>query len=333
MLLARQSIAKRLNVKENEIFFTSGATEANNWAILSQAYLARQLYQKNHIVTSAIEHPSVHEITKRLAEDGFEITYLLPDDEGAYQLEDFEAATKETTMGWIAMAVNNEVGSILPVFELGERAKELQVWFHVDTVQAIGHLGWDFGNLACTSFVASGHKFNAPKGIGFLVYRPFDPAMILQALLIGGGQENSKRSGTENIPYILGMAKALELAYLEQADNLANFSELESYLFSSLTAAGFAYEVNGDREHKVPYINNIWLKGKKASQNLIRLDLSKAAVSAGSACSAGSLQVSRILKTYHPNDRKRWEESLRISFGYHTMKADIDEFISILKKL
>lgn len=333
MILAKKSIADSLNIDETSLYITSGATEANNWAIRSQAKVARELTGKNHIVTTAIEHPSVAKVTEYLESEGFQITYINPSENGEFLVQDYLEATREDTMGWIAMAVNNEVGSILPVFELGDLAREKNLWFHVDTVQAIGHLNWDFSKLSCTSFVGSAHKFNGPKGVGFMVYRPFDKQMRLLPLLYGGGQENERRSGTENVPYILGMAKALEIAIEEQDEVYRKHSQLTSYLLEELKKHQIDYEINGDRENKVPYINSLWIKGQDASQLLIKFDLADVYLSAGSACSAGSLTESAILKAYHPNDIQRWQESIRLSFGMDSTINDIDFFINKLKNI
>lgn len=330
MILAKRSIAQSLKIDETTLYITSGATEANNWAIRSQAKVAREKSGKNHIVTTAIEHPSVAKVTKYLESEGYAITYIEPNQEGQIEASDFLRATRDDTMGWIAMAVNNEVGSILPVYELGEIARERNIWFHVDAVQAIGHLDWDFSKLSCTSFVGSAHKFNGPKGIGFMVYRPFDTSMKLLPLLYGGGQENEKRSGTENLPYILGMAKALELALEEIVEDLDRYSQLTSYLLEELTKHQIDYRLNGDPKNRVPYINNIWIKGQDSSQLLIKFDLLDIYLSAGSACSAGSLTESAVLKAYHPDESERWQESLRLSFGIDSSKENIDFFIDNL---
>ncbi|MGO4927243.1 cysteine desulfurase family protein [Fundicoccus sp. Sow4_D5] len=332
LTLARAELARILGVHESEIFFTSGATESNNWALRSQAEQAFKLGKGNHIVSSAIEHPSVMEVLEYLAMSGFDITYVQPTAEGEITTEAYLAATTDQTIGWVAMAVNNEVGSLLPIQALGELAKAKDIWFHVDTVQAIGHLAWDFSQISCTSFVGTGHKFYAPKGIGFLVYRPWSNDMRLQALLHGGGQEADKRSGTENLPYILGMVKGLTLLANEAADNLERHQALQAYFYAELSANGIAYEVNGHPDERVPYINNIWLKDCLASQLLIMMDLAGVYISAGSACSAGSLTESNVLKAYYPGQSDRWKQSLRISFGKDTMKADIDTFIKHIKQ-
>lgn len=333
LIKARKRLAELLHVDENDVYFTSGATESNNWAIRSQAKISRHLGEGNHIVTTAIEHPSVSNVTKYLETQGFEVTYIQPNNNGEITVQQFIDATTDQTIGWIAMAVNNEVGSILPIFELGELAYEQNIWFHVDTVQAIGHLDYDFSKLKCTSFVGTAHKFNGPKSIGFLVYRSYQKVNHLESFIKGGGQENTMRSGTENTPYILGMVKALELTLEDYDSTEENFKELQTYLYESLDNAGIDYKINGDVANRVPYINNLWFNGNIASQMLIKMDLDDVYISAGSACSAGSLTESPILKAYYPDQPQRWSQSLRISFGYQTTKDDIDQFIQTLKKI
>ncbi|MBG9982072.1 cysteine desulfurase [Aerococcaceae bacterium DSM 111020] len=329
---ARQIIAKSLNVNPADVYFTSGATESNNWAL---SHLAKQSQgQGNHIVTTAIEHPSVHEVMQQLETIGFEVTYLEPDSEGTYTVDQFLSVSTQQTIGWSVMAVNNEVGSILPIEELAMAAKQQDYWIHVDSVQAIGHGIFDFGALPVTSFVGSAHKFNGPKGMGFLVFQSTDKKNALKPLLHGGGQESNQRSGTENLPYILGMATALELTNNYRKDRVSHDTELSEYLYQSLDQAEIDYHRNGpvDSSKLVDYIHSLWFPGQLASQLLIKADLNQIALSAGSACSAGSVQPSRILKAYYPNTPERWIQSIRISFGWDTTKEDVDALIQLLIK-
>ncbi len=331
---ARQQIAEILNVDSADIYFTSGATESNNWALSHLAKRSKALGRGNHIVTTAIEHPSVHEVMEYLESIGFEVTYLKPNAEGNVTVDQFLSASTAETIGWVAMAVNNEVGSILPIEDLSMAAAEHDYWIHVDSVQAIGHQIFDFGALPITSFVGSAHKFNGPKGIGFLVFQSEDKELALKPLIHGGGQESNQRSGTENIPYIVGMTTALQLTNQRLEDRVNRDSELSKYLYHALDQADIHYFRNGssDSNNHVDYIHSLWFPGQLASQLLIKGDLNRIALSAGSACSAGSVQPSRILKAYYPDTPDRWVESIRISFGWDTTKEDIDGFIQLLKK-
>lgn len=321
----RTKLKQILNIDEGELYFTSGATEANNWAIIAQALKARELNYGNHIISTAVEHPSVLATLNYLEELGFEVTYLHPQNL-SYSAQQFVEATKEQTIGWVAMWVNNELGTLLPVEEIGKKAKELVKWFHVDAVQRFGHDSIDLSKLFATSISASGHKLYAPKGIGFLYYNAWDAKMDLHPLIHGGGQEKGMRSGTENFPYILGLVKAFELA---NTYSFANAQALEQYLFSRLYEEKIEFERNG-KDH-IPYIVNLYFPHFLSSQLLIQMDLANIAISAGSACSAGSLEVSHVLKAYYPGASARHHQSVRLSFGQETTKEDLDNFIKQLK--
>ena len=330
LIQARQSMAKHLNIKPSQLFYTSGATEANNWAIMHQAYRSKELGLGHHIVSTSIEHPSVKKVLEHLESDGFEVTYLNPNADFELTTAMFLEASQSQTIGWVAMAVNNEVGSILPINEIGQVAQAKGLWFHVDTVQAIGHIDISEMTPYTTSFVGSAHKFGGPKGIGFMVYQPWNDQMFLKPFVYGGGQENQLRSGTENVAYILGMAEALNLAFQELQDQYHQSKFFRKIIIESLNIHEIAYEINGDPKQHVPHVLNVWFPDYDASQLLIKLDLNDIYVSAGSACSAGSVKDSDILKAYYPTDSDRWHQSIRISMGYQTTETDINLFIQSL---
>ncbi|MGX7109676.1 cysteine desulfurase family protein [Facklamia miroungae] len=331
---ARRRLKALLKLDEaSDLYFTSGATEAINWALRSQAYRARDLGLGHHIVTTAIEHSAVDRVLLDLENKGFEVTRLQPNSNQQFSLEQFIEASKQTTIGWTVMAVNNEVGSILPIKELGQYAKQKGYWFHVDATQAIGYQMINPQDFPCTSFNGSGHKFYAPKGIGFLVYQAWNKEMILDPLLLGGDQEYTKRSGTENLPYILGMVEALELMDQGYHELQESFVELSTYFFQQLNQTGIEYQRNGDLVHHNNRIHSIWLKEKLASQVIIQLDMQDIYLSAGSACSAGSIKPSRVLTAYYPKNEARWRESVRISFGRYTTKNEIDQLIEAITKI
>lgn len=334
LMLARRKLADLLHLQEGaDLYFTSGATEAINWALSSQALKARELGLGQHIVTTLIEHSAVDKSLQFLEKQGFEVTRIAPDENKQFTLEQFVQATREDTIGWTAMAVNNELGTILPIKELGQWAKDNKLWFHVDSTQAIGYGSTHPEDLVCTSYTGSGHKFYAPKGIGFLVYQPWNKDIKLQPLFHGGGQEYGMRPGTENLPYILGMVEALDLMLAQEEENRTLFADLSDYLFEQLDQANIDYRRNGDTLHHNQRIHNLWLKGKRASQVIIQLDLAGIYISAGSACSAGSVTPSRVLKAYYPQEEALWGESVRISFGKTSSRKDIDELIKVLKTL
>ncbi|MGF3183526.1 cysteine desulfurase family protein [Facklamia sp. P12934] len=334
LTLARRRLKELLKLDENaDLYFTSGATEAINWALRSQAVRARDLGLGNHIVTTAIEHSAVDKVLLDLENRGFEVSRIQPDSNQQFTLQQFIEASKETTIGWTAMAVNNEVGSQLPIQDLGQYAKQKGYWFHVDATQAVGYQPINPQNFPCSSFNGSGHKFYAPKGIGFLVYQAWNKEMTLDPLLLGGDQEYTKRSGTENLPYILGMVEALELMYQGYEELQGNFKELTAYFFQRLDEASINYQRNGDLNHHNNRIHSIWFKGKLASQLIIQMDMQDIYLSAGSACSAGSVKPSRILTAYYPDNPARWQESVRISFGRYTTKNEIDQLIEAIIKI
>lgn len=330
---SRQTIARCLNVSSDEIYFTSGATEAINWAIRSQAYQSRELALGNHLVATSIEHSAVLKCLEQLEDEGFTYTLVNPNSEGEFTVDQFEAVSTPQTTGWIAMAVNNEVGSILPIESISKAAQSRGYWFHCDTVQAIGKVDCDYASYPITSFVVTGHKISGPKGVGILVYRPQNPAMQLHPMIVGGGQERSQRAGTENIPYIAGLAKAIELATGELTQHLAHYQSIKDDLLTSLKAHQIEYHLNGDTTHSVDNIVNLWLPDFESAKLRIQMDLVGIAVSAGSACSAGSIQPSRILKAYYPNETDRLVQSLRISFSPETTKNEIDQFVKTLVEL
>lgn len=333
LIQARNEMAKMLQIEPSQLFFTSGATEANNWAIFHQAHQSRQLGLGNHIVSTSIEHPSVMEVLSQLESEGFEVTYLNPNIEATYTVDMFQAASHNQTIGWVSMAVNNEVGSVLPIKELGQIAQSLGLWYHVDSVQAIGHIPMSEIAPYCTSFVGSAHKFGGPKGIGFLAYQVWNSELTLKPYIFGGGQESHLRSGTENLAYILGMTEALKLTLAEFDEQYQRAVEFRKLLVKTLEAHQISFTFNGDPDHFVPHIINVWFHQADASQLLIKLDLADIFVSAGSACSAGTVTDSKILKAYYPQDSERWHQSLRISTGYTTQIQDIEILSKQLIKL
>lgn len=325
---ARERILNQLHLSNRSLYFTSGATESNNWAIRTQAQKAKELGYGHHIVATSIEHPSVLNVLKYLETQGFEVTYLDPID-GKYEVEQFVQATTQQTSGWVCMWVNNEIGTQLPVHSLGEIAPNYVKWYHVDAVQAMGYYFDKVSDLQATSISLSGHKMYASKGIGALVYHPFSSDSLLFPFLWGGGQEQGLRSGTENTPYILGFDEAIR--NLNDSEALQKVVNLEKYLFSRLEEISIPFERNG--KDTVPYIINLYFPELLASQLLIQLDLAGIAVSAGSACSSGSLLASHVLKAYYPSDEKRYTHSIRLSIGKLTTKDEIDNFIVTLDRI
>ena len=283
----RKAILKELQASPHDaIIFTSSGSEGNNLVFESiREHFAKE---KGHIIVSAVEHPSVRKSAEFLAQEGFEVTYLAPNQEGSVEVSAVEKALREDTRLVSIMTVNNETGARFPIEEIAALLKDTPTYFHTDAVQAFAQEEINVDGI--DYLTASGHKIYAPKGIGFL-YKSKDAP--IHALIKGGGQE-------------LG---------------------LREYLISKLYEKGIAFELNGLANPKNPHICNLWLKGRKATQTLIFNDLKDVSVSAGSACSAGSVQISPVLSAMYPDETSRLEESVRLSFGMGSTKRDIDAFV------
>ncbi|MCQ9210616.1 cysteine desulfurase family protein [Granulicatella seriolae] len=328
ILGAKKRIADYINAVPEEIIFTASGSEANNLAI--QSILSTYHKEKGHLITSQIEHPSVRKTMQWAETLGFTVTYLPVNQEGMISLKDLEAAiTKETRLVSIMM-VNNEIGSQQPIKDIAALLKEYQIPLHTDAVQAFGQEGIDVDELGVDFLSVSGHKINAPKGIGFLYKRKTSK---LLPLIHGGSQENGLRAGTENVPYILGLAKAVDIIEEFQDERIAKNKLLMELLFDSLHQEGIDFEVNGYSSTNSHHVVNIWLKHIPSSQVVIVCDLAGIAISAGSACSAGSLEPSPILTALYGSDSPRVSESIRISFGYQSQEEDILRLIQALKPL
>ncbi len=326
---ARRRIAECLAVNPKGVTFTSGATEANNLIIRSNAYRLRNEGKGNHLITGDAEHPSVYEVFKSLEKEGFVVSYLPLYKSGTYLVEDLVEALNDKTTLVSLMTVNNETGVIMPVQEIAALLREKEIFFHTDYVQAAGKIDLNAGDIQADAFSITAHKIYGPKGIG-LAYQ--DPSINLQALQLGGHQENSHRAGTESLALASAFAKAIELAQAERLDNEAKLEELSNYLFAQLNSANVEYELNATAKKYVG-VHNIHFKGIKSSQALIRLDMAGVEVSAGSACAAGALEPSRVLVSMFGAEDPRVDESLRLSLGIYNNKEDIDKFVEVIASL
>ena len=318
----RKAILKELQASPHDaIIFTSSGSEGNNLVFES----IRKHYEKGHIIVSAVEHPSVRKSAEFLEQDGFEVTYLAPNRDGSVEASAVENNLREDTRLVSIMTVNNEIGARFPIEEIAALLKNTPTYFHTDAVQAFAQEEINVDGI--DYLTASGHKIYAPKGIGFL-YKSKDAP--IHALIKGGGQELGFRAGTENVPYILGLEKAMQIVVTKRDELVQNYQELREYLIAKLFERGVEFEFNGVANPKNPHICNLWLKGRKATQTLIFNDLKDVSVSAGSACSAGSVQISPVLSAMYPDERSRLEESIRLSFGMGSTKEDIDAFVDAL---
>lgn len=323
---SRKKIADLLAIDKDGIIFTSGATEANNLLIKANAYRLKAAGKGTHLITGKAEHASVYETFKDLEKKGFTVTYLDLDENGAYSVEDLKANLSDDTSLVSLMTVNNETGVIMPIKEISKLLKEKDIFFHTDCVQGIGKMDTSFLASCVDAFSMSAHKIYGPKGIG-VAYQ--DPKIGLKGLNLGGHQEADRRAGTESVALAAGLAKALELIEAHKTEYLEKIQALVSYFYEQLDAVHIDYEINGHGD-KYPGIQNVWFKGQDASQALIKLDLNGVEVSAGSACAAGSLEKSRVLESMF-KEGPRLDESLRISFGIFTEKADVDKFVKTIK--
>ncbi len=326
LMTARQAIARSIHAKEDEIIFTSGGTEGDNTAIIQTALLKQN--QGKHIITTKIEHPAVLEPMKYLESLGFEVTYLNVDEKGQISLEELKKALREDTILVSVMMANNETGNLLPIKEIGDILKNHPAVFHTDAVQGYGPLTIDVNELGVDLLSVSGHKFNGPKGVGFLYKKESIP---LRPFLKGGEQEDKHRAGTENLANIVGMAKAASLLTAEEKEKQwQKMLELNQMISQGLKDADINFQLNGDEKQKMPHILNLQFKGVNKEILLMRLDLKGMAVSSGSACTAGSVDPSHVLEAMYGKNHAAVNESLRISLGYENTKEEIEAFTETL---
>ncbi|AGK98001.1 cysteine desulfurase NifS [Clostridium pasteurianum BC1] len=324
---ARERIAKAINCKRNEIYFTSGGTESDNWAIKGAVLKNRD--KGNHIITTAIEHPAVLNTCKYLEELGFKITYVPVDKYGIVNLEYIRNAITENTILVSIMFANNEIGSIQPIREIGKLCREQGVIFHTDAVQAAGHIPIDVEEMNIDMLSMSAHKFYGPKGIGILYIRR---GIKIDAFIHGGHQERGRRAGTENTPGIVGIGKAIELCNLNMSKESERTKKLRSKLAEHILEIP-GTELNGpDYDKRLPGNLNICFNGIEAEILLMSLDLKGICASAGSACSAGSIRPSHVLSAIGLSPEK-CKSSIRFSIGEETSEEDIDYTISTLKEI
>ncbi|BDR58237.1 cysteine desulfurase family protein [Xylocopilactobacillus apicola] len=325
---SRQTLAEAINANLNEVYFTSGATESNN-TVIRQSALAWQ-NKGRHLITTAVEHPSVLRVMEYLAQNGFDVTFLPVNEEGTIELTDFKNALRSDTILVSVMYGNNETGSLMPIKEIGEILKDHQASFHVDATQALGIEKIDVKELGIDFLSASAHKIYGPKGIG-LLYK--DQKIVIPPLLLGGEQENNFRAGTTNMPLIMGFAAAMKLCNEQNEARWAiMYQEDKKILLDHLKDSGIDFEINGSFDKSLPQILNLWFKGVSSKVLLPLIDLDGYAVAAGSACSAGSAEDSHVLLAMYPNNLSRVRESIRISFGRDNQREDVENLADDLVK-
>ena len=327
---ARHQLAETINAEDKEIIFTSGGSESNNPAIFGTARARKKIGKK--IITTKIEHPSVLNPMKRLAQEGYEIVYLDVDEAGHINLKDLKRELTPDTILVSVMAVNNEVGSIMPLKEIGELVKDSNAYFHVDDVQGFGNIEIDVKDMNIDLLSTSAHKVNGPKFLGFLYEKN---GLNVSNLLLGGEQELKRRPGTENVPGIAGFGVAAqELREMDKKQLQENYRKFQQIILDELDQNKIDYEINGSLKGAVSHhVLNLWLKGVGTYSALTNLDLNGYAVSGGSACTAGSLNPSHVLEAMYGEDSPRIEESIRISFGRFTTADEVKDFADSLVKM
>lgn len=324
---SREKIAKILNCEPNEIYFTSGGSESDNTAIRGIAYSYKN--KGNHIITSKIEHPAVLETCKQLEKEGFEVSYIGTDKNGIVDLEELKKEIKQTTTLITIMFANNEIGTLQPIKEIGEIAKKNNIIFHTDGVQAVGSVLIDVKELNIDSLSLSAHKFYGPKGIGVLYVRK---GIKFEKFINGGHQERNKRAGTENVAGIVGLAKAIELAYRDLEEHNKKIKELRDYYVEQVKEKIPYIKINGDMEKRLPGNSNISFRFIEGEGLLLNLDLKGICASSGSACTSGSLDPSHVLLAIGlPHEIAHG--SLRISIGKYNTKEEIDYLVENLVEI
>ena len=321
---ARRRVADCLGAKPNEIYFTSGGSESDNWAIKGAAFANRA--KGNHIITTAIEHHAVLHTCQWLEKQGFEITYLPVDEYGLVSPADVEKAITDKTILISVMAANNEIGTLQPIAEIGRIARKAGILFHTDAVQAVGAIPVDVKAWNVDMLSLSGHKFHAPKGIGALYIRK---GVRISNLIFGGAQERGLRAGTENLPGIVGLGKAIELAVAELPEYSERLTRLRDKLIDGILTAIPDVQLNGHRTQRLPGNVNVSVRYVEGEALLMRLDLAGIAASSGSACTSGSLDPSHVLLAIGlPHEVAHG--SLRLSLGSETTEEDVDYVIATL---
>ena len=324
---AREKVAKVLGCEPTEIYFTAGGSESDNTAIKGIAHSYKQ--KGNHIITSKIEHPAVLETCKQLEKEGFEISYISVDENGIVNLEELKKAIKPTTILISVMFANNEIGTIEPIKEIGEIAKEHQIIFHTDAVQAIGNININVKELGIDSLSLSAHKFYGPKGVGALYVKK---GVKFDKLIDGGHQEMNKRAGTENVAGIVGLGKAIELAYENLEEHNKKIKELRDYYVEQVKQKIPYIKINGDMKKRLPGNSNISFRFIEGEGLLLNLDLKGICASSGSACTSGSLDPSHVLLAIGlPHEIAHG--SLRISIGKYNTKEEVDYLIESLVEI
>ncbi len=320
---ARETVAAALNAKPEEIFFTGGGTEADNWAI--RAALEKMSAKGKHIITSAIEHHAVGHTLSALEKKGYEVTYLPVDEKGQISLQELEKAVRDDTALVTIMMANNEIGTILPIADIAKIAKSRGALFHTDAVQAVGHIPVDVKALDVDMLSLAAHKFRGPKGVGALYVKK---GHAIPAFIIGGGQERGRRSGTENVAGIVGMAAALEDAVRNMDENIAKITRMRDRLIAELSKIPYS-RLTGDPVNRLPGTASFVFECIEGESLVLSLDAKGICASSGSACSSASLDPSHVLLAIGLKHEVA-HGSLRLTVNEANTEEDIDYILEVL---
>lgn len=324
---ARETIAKSLGTQAENIYFTAGGTEADNWALVATAEAYGN--KGNHIITSKIEHHAVLHTCEYLEKRGFEVTYVDVDENGIIKLDQLKATIRPTTILISVMFANNEIGTIQPIEEIGRIAKEHGILFHTDAVQAYCQLPIDVDAMNIDMLSASGHKLNGPKGIGFLYIRK---GVKIRSFIHGGAQERRRRAGTENVPGIVGLAKAVEIAQATMQARTEHELKLRELLISRIYKEIPYVRLNGDHKRRLPNNVNVSFQFIEGESLLIMLDMAGICGSSGSACTSGSLDPSHVLLAIGlPHEIAHG--SLRLTLGEENTEEEINYVVDKTKEI
>lgn len=323
----RESIARALGAATEEIYFTAGGSEADNWALKASAEAYRS--KGNHIITTKIEHHAILHTCQWLEKQGYEVTYLDVDEFGTVKLDELKKAIRPTTILISVMFANNEIGTIQPIREIGQIAREHGILFHTDAVQAFGQVPINVDELNIDMLSSSAHKLNGPKGIGFLYIRK---GVKIRSFVHGGAQERKRRAGTENVPGIVGFGVAAERAVRTMEERTAKERELRDYLIDRILKEVPYTRLNGHRTNRLPNNANFSFQFVEGESLLIMLDMDGICGSSGSACTSGSLDPSHVLLAIGlPHEIAHG--SLRLTLSEETTKEDIDYVVESVKKI
>ena len=324
---ARRQSAALIGAQPNEIYFTAGGSESDNWAVKAAAEASAA--KGKHLITSVIEHHAVLHTFEYLEKHGFEVTYLPVDEDGIVKLDALEAAIRKDTTLISVMAANNEIGTIQPLKEIGALAKKNGILFHTDAVQAYGHIPLDVDALNIDLMSVSGHKFHGPKGIGFLYIRK---GVRLGAFIHGGAQERARRAGTHNTPGIVGLGTAAALAAAQMKENIEKETKLRDYLIKRVLEEITYSRLNGHRVNRLPNNANFCFRFIEGESLLILLDQKGICASSGSACTSGSLDPSHVLLAIGlPHEIAHG--SLRLTLSEETTQEEIDVTVEAIKNI